>query len=81
MSKNVDELIEKELKIDWNFVDFFYAYCANLGIEDPESDIESEEEYTRLEEECARKINYRLVANIRDAMIEYGNELISNAMD
>lgn len=80
MYKNVDDLIEKELTIKWNFVDFFYAYCANLGIDDPETEIESEEEYTRLEKECESLINYTMIAGIRDAMIQYGNEIISNEM-
>ena len=73
--KNINECLNTE----WNFVDFFYAYCQARGIEDPENDL-TDEEYSRMEEECAKKIDRGMLRNLRDAMIQDMNERILMAM-
>ena len=77
--KTKDEMVKDVLNIEWNSYDFFMAYCAAKGIDDPESDID-EEEYTKLEEECDNAITYKMLADLRDAIIEDTNERIAKLM-
>ena len=72
------KLIDEELDIKWSFEDFFYIYCESLGID--ALNIESEEEYDRLERECASLIDRGLIRGIRETMTQYGNEIIADAM-
>lgn len=51
------------------------------GIDDPECDIETDEEYDRLEKECMEKITYRFLRNLVDRISEDVNETILNAME
>ena len=74
-----DKAINECLNTEWNFVDFLYAYCQAKGIEDPENDL-TDEEYSRMEEECARKIDRGMLRNLRDIMIQDMNERILMAM-
>ena len=74
-----DKNINEYLNTEWTFVDFFYAYCQARGIEDPENDL-TDEEYSRMEEECAKKIDRGMLRNLRDVMIQDMNERILMAM-
>lgn len=74
-----DKSISEYLNTEWTFVDFFYVYCQAKGIEDPENDL-TDEEYSRMEEECAKKIDRGMLRNLRDAMIQDMNERILMAM-
>lgn len=75
-----DKAINECLNTEWTFVDFFYAYCQARGIEDPENDL-TDEEYSRMEEECAKKIDRKMLVNLRDVMIEDMNIRILALMD
>lgn len=77
---NVDKTIKKHLTIEFNYVDLFYAYCAGLGYEDPENDIESDERYDELEKEFERKITYEVIRNLGEAIMAEGMERINYAM-
>lgn len=77
----LDKKIKTYMTFEWNFTDFFYAFCEAKGIEDPETDIETDEEYTKLEEECKQKlITGNLLSNLHDAIMQDVNERIFNAM-
>ena len=78
--KTKDEMVEDVLNVKWNAYDFFMAYCAAKGIDDPENDIDSEEEYTKLEEECGNAITYTMLCNLRDAIVADTNERIAQLM-
>ena len=54
----LDKKIKTYMTFEWDFTDFFYAFCEAKGIEDPESDL-TEEEYTTLEEECKKNFKLR----------------------
>ena len=78
---NADRLIKEYLTIKFNFIDFFYAYCEAKGFDDPENNPEMTDElYTQFEEECAKKINYKLVCNLRDVITQEANERIHELM-
>ena len=79
--KNIDSAIKDTLEIKFSYVDLFYAFCRAKGIDDPENDVESDEEYDSLEKEFERKLNYRDLKNLGDAICEEGMERISYAME
>ena len=76
----MDKKIKMYMTFEWNFTDFFYAFCEAKGIEDPETDIETEEEYTALEEECKKLITNNLLSNLHEAIMQDANERIYYAM-
>lgn len=73
---SAQEKIKEYFNTEWNFVDFFYAYCASKGIDDPEEDL-TEEEYSRLERECEEKISVSMLARLRDTIIADINERLT----
>ena len=74
-----DKLIKEYMTFNWGFVEFFYAYCENKGIENPEEDL-TEEEYERLEKECEEKITYDLLNDLNAAINSDIQERIFYAM-
>ena len=76
------EKINKYLKdcMAWNFTDFFYAYCEGKDITDPEYEL-TEEEYDKLERECADKITYEFLSTFCDSVGQAVNERIYNAIN
>lgn len=79
--KNIDKAIKETMKIEFNYVDLFYAFCAAKGIEDPECDVETDEEYEALEREFESKISYRDLKDLGDAIIADGMKRISRTME
>ena len=79
--KNIDKAIKDNLEIKFSYVDLFYAFCEAKGIEDPENDVESDEEYEALEKEFERKIKYDDLRDLGIAIMEEGMERISYAME
>lgn len=76
----IDKKIKTYMTFEWDFTDFFYAFCEAKGIEDPESDL-TEDEYTALEEECKQKLLAGdLLSRLHDAIEEDGCERIFYAM-
>lgn len=74
-----DEMIKKYLTIAFNFTDLFYVYCASKGFDDPDSDPRMTDElYSQLERECEEKINYSMIRNLADAIMQDGMERINN---
>ena len=72
----LDKKIKTYMTFEWNFTDFFYAYCEAKGIEDPESDL-TEEEYTALEEACKKKLlTTGVLSALHDAIMQDVNERI-----
>ena len=67
--KNIDKVIKETLEIKITYIDLFYAFCNAKGIEDPECDIESDEEYDALEKEFEEKIKYGDLQLLRDGML------------
>lgn len=76
----VDERIKNYFNTEWNFVDFFYAYCEAKGIEDPESGDLTDEEYGALEKELEKKLTYGFLVGLRETIIEDINERICYAV-
>ena len=74
------QMIDKYFNTTWSVEDFFYAYCQNKGIDDPEKDL-TEEEYNKLWKECEEKITYELLRGLRDVITEDINERLVYAMD
>ncbi len=60
MTNTIESKIDNTMAFAYNFVDFFYAYCANKGINNPEEDL-TDEQYAELEEECKSKINLSML--------------------
>ena len=79
--KNIDKAIKDNLEIKFSYVDLFYAFCEAKGIEDPENDVESDEEYEALKKEFERKIKYDDLRDLGIAIMEEGMERISYAME
>lgn len=77
----MNQKIKKYLNdnIALTFTDFFYAYCAAKGIDDPESDL-TEEEYDILEHECEEKITVNMLLSLCYAIEEDINERITYLM-
>lgn len=73
---SAQEKIEKYFNTTWSFTDFFYAYCASKGIDDPENDL-TEETYDRLERECEEKINVGMLARLRETITADINERLT----
>ena len=71
----IDKYLDDCLR--WNSVDLFYAFCAAKGIEDPETDVETDEEYAKLENEFCEKVTYSFLQNLVDAISEDVNERIN----
>lgn len=78
--KNIDEAIKKTMEIKFTYVDLFYAFCKAKGIEDPECDVETDEEYSALEEEFINKIKFIDLWNLSAAILSNGLKLIDDAM-
>lgn len=70
----IDKYLDDNLR--WNSIDLFYAFCAAKGIEDPETDVETDEEYAKLENEFCEKVTYSFLQNLVDAISEDVNERI-----
>ena len=77
---DINNIIKKYFNTEWNFVDFFYAYCENKGIDDPENDL-TEEEYTKLEKETEEIIRNGDLRGFREAIIEDINVRIKYFME
>jgi hypothetical protein len=75
--------IDKYLKdnLTWNSTDLFYAFCEAKGIDDPENDVETDEEYAALENEFCEKITYTFLSRLTEAITQDVNERILYAMD
>lgn len=76
----VNQKVKEYFSTEWTFTDFFYAYCAAKGIDDPEEDL-SDEEYSALEKECEEKLTVPFLRKLGDKMIMEVNELIYSAME
>lgn len=79
--KNIDAAIKENLEIKFTYVDLFYAFCAARGIEDPEADVATDEEYEALEKEFESKIKLNDLYNLGAAIVAYGMEQINNTME
>lgn len=77
---DINKLIKECFNTEWNFTDFFYAYCENKGIDDPENDL-TDEEYSKLEEEAEEWIRGGDLRGLRDAIIEDINARIKYFME
>ena len=77
------EKIDKYLKenLTWNSVDLFYKFCEAKGIEDPENDVETDEEYTALEDEFCEKVTYDFLSNLVERIAREADERISRTME
>lgn len=78
--KNIDKAIKETLEIKFTYVDLFYAFCNAKGIDDPESDVETDEEYEALEKEFEEKIKYGDLQELRDAIVADNMERINYKM-
>ena len=73
------EMIEKYLTIKFDFTDLFYAYCSSKGFDDPENNPDMTDEiYSQLEKECEEKINYTMIADLSEAIMQDGMDRIYN---
>lgn len=79
--KNIDAAIKENLEIKFTYVDLFYAFCAVRGIEDPEADVATDEEYEALEKEFESKIKLNDLYNLGAEIVAYGMEQINNTME
>ena len=79
--KNIDNAIKENLEIKFTYVDLFYAFCAAKGIEDPECDVATDEEYEALEKEFESKIKFDDLYNLGAAIVADGMELINCTME
>lgn len=75
------KLIEDRMKFDYNIVDFFYAYCEAKGIDNPEEDIATDEEYDALENEFCEKINDSILYRLKISIMADIQEEINVAME
>lgn len=75
------KLIEDRMKFDYNIVDFFYAYCEAKGIDNPEEDINTDEEYDALENEFCEKINDSILYRLKISIMADIQEEINVAME
>lgn len=77
------EKIDKYLKenLTWNSVDLFYKFCEAKGIEDPENDVETDEEYTALEDEFCEKVTYDFLRNLVERIAREADERILRTME
>ena len=78
--KNIDKAIKETLEIKFTYVDLFYAFCNAKGIDDPECDVETDEEYEALEKEFEEKIKYKDLQELRDAIVADNMERINYKM-
>ena len=78
--KNIDNAIKETLEIKFTYVDLFYAFCNARGIEDPEVDIETDEEYEALEKEFESKIEFKDLYGLGAAIIADGMKRIIYTM-
>lgn len=74
------ENVKRYANTEWTFTDFFYAYCAAKGIDDPEEDL-TEDEYFVIEKECEEKLCVSDFCKFRDKMIAEGNEILYAMME
>ena len=79
--KNIDNAIKENLEIKFTYVDLFYAFCAAKGIEDPECDVATDEEYEALEKEFESKLKFKDIYDLAAAIVAYGMEQINNTME
>lgn len=79
--KNIDNAIKETLEIKFTYVDLFYAFCKAKGIENPDCDVETDEEYEELEKEFKSKIKFADLWNLGGAIYSSGQELIEHAME
>lgn len=77
---NIEKAIKDHLEIKFTYVDLFYAFCAAKGIDDPENDVETDEEYDALEKEFESKIKYNDICNLGAAIVADGMERINYTM-
>ena len=77
----LDRTIKKELTLEFTYVDLFYAFCRAKGIEDPECDVETEEEYTALEKEFEDKITGSDISYLGHKIYMNGMDAINYAME
>lgn len=77
------EKIDKYLKdnLTWNSTDLFYKFCEAKGIDDPESDVETDEEYAALENEFCEKVTYTFLIRIIEAVTKDGDRRILQMME
>ena len=76
------DAIEKGLCIKYNYLDFFYPFCAAKGYEDPEGDENMTDElYDELETEFFKKFNLSIVDKIKNKIWELTEEEIKNEME
>lgn len=78
--KNIDNVIKETLEIKFTYVDLFYAFCKAKGIDDPEVDVASDEEYESLEKEFENKIKFNDLYNLSASIYVKGLETIENKM-
>ena len=67
------KIVDNCFNTKWDFTDLFYAYCASKGIDDPEEDL-TDEEYDKLEYDCAKQITDGKLRGLREVIIEDINE-------
>ena len=75
----VDERIKRYFITQYSFVDFFYAYCEDKGIDDPEVDL-TDEQYDAWEKLVEQKLTVQFLANMRRDIEQYIDEQIKIAV-
>ena len=78
--RNIDKQIEENLTIKLNYVDLFYAFCNAKGIDDPECDVSTDEEYEALEKEFESKITLRDLQSLNQLIIKDAMNHVSEQM-
>lgn len=76
----IDEKITKLCDVRLTFTDFFYAYCAGKGIDDPEGGDLTDEEYDALEKECEGKLTYSFLTRFGEALMTEAMERVNATM-
>ena len=74
--EKIDQYLKENLT--FNSVDLFYAFCNAKGIDNPE-EVETDEEYTALEDEFCKKVTYDFLSRLVDATTQDVNERFHGA--
>ena len=71
------DIINDTLDVKFSWVDLFYSFCDNKGIDDPESDL-TDEEWDAMEKEFLEIVTYDMLRNLSEAIMIDGMERINN---
>lgn len=76
----MEKAIKEHLEIKFTYIDLFYAFCNAKGIDNPDCDCETDEEYEALEKEFNSKIKLVDISRLGEAIVAAGMERINIAM-